>query len=128
MRPQPVLEGPQPATPALFKTALKAESKDWTLALLALMMVVVPAVGARGEGLLQDTLKSILVSSFALAAAFIFFWRQRQQNAVLHFHALLVLPLGLMLYALGSMAWSHAYLGGVETIRWFVFSLIFFWA
>ena len=126
MRPQPVLEGPQPATPALFKTALKAESKDWTLALLALMMVVVPAVGARGEGLLQDTLKSILVSSFALAAAFAFFWRQRQQNAVLHFHTLLVLPLGLMLYALGSMPWSHAYLGGVEAIRWFVFSLIFF--
>ena len=126
MRPQPVLEGPQPGTPALFKTALKAESKDWTLALLALMMVVVPAVGARGEGLLQDTLKSILVSSFALAAAFAFFWRQRQQNAALNVHTLLVLPLGLMLYALGSMAWSHAYLGGVETIRWFVFSLIFF--
>lgn len=128
MRPQPVLEGPQPATPALFKTALKAESKDWTLALLALMMVVVPSVGARGEGLLQDTLKSILVSSFVLTAAFAFFWRQRQQNAALNVHTLLVLPLGLMLYALGSMAWSHAYLGGVEAIRWFVFSLIFFWA
>lgn len=126
MRPQPVLEGPQPATPALFKTALKAESKDWTLALLALIMVLVPAVGARGEGLLQDTLKSILVSSFVLAAAFAFFGRQRQQNAVLNVHTLLVLPLGLMLYALGSMAWSHAYLGGVEAIRWFVFSLIFF--
>ena len=126
MRPQPVLEGPQPAAPVPFKTALKAESKDWTVALLALMVVVVPAVGAHGEGLLQDTLKSILVSSFALAAAFTFFWHQRQQNAVLRFHPLLVLPLGLMLYALGSMAWSHAYLGGVEAIRWFVFSLIFF--
>ena len=126
MRPQPVLKGPQPATPALFKTALKAESQDGTLALLALMMVVVPAVGARGEGLLQDTLKSILVSFFALAAAFAFFWRQRQQNAALNVHTLLVLPLGLMIYALGSMAWSHAYLGGVEAIRWFVFSLIFF--
>lgn len=90
------------------------------------MMVVVPAVGVPGEALLQDTLKSILVSSFALGAAFAFFWRQRQQNAVLHFHPLLVLPLGLMFYALGSMAWSHAYLGGVEAIRWFVFSLIFF--
>lgn len=126
MRPQPVLEGLQPATPLLFKTVLKAESKNGAFALLALMMVVVPAVGVRGEGLLQDTLKSILVSSFALAAAFAFFWRQRQQNAMLHFHPLLVLPLGLMLYALSSMTWSHAYLGGVEAIRWFVFSLIFF--
>ena len=90
------------------------------------MMVVVPAVGATGEGLLQDTLKSILVSLFALAASGTFFWHQRQHNAALHFHTLLVLPLGLTLYALGSMAWSHAYLGGVEAIRWFVFSLIFF--
>ena len=29
-----------------------------------------------------------------------------------------------MAYALGSMAWSHAYLAGVEAVRWFVFALI----
>ena len=29
-----------------------------------------------------------------------------------------------MAYALGSMAWSHTYLGGVEAIRWFIFSLL----
>ena len=109
-----------------LKTTLTVESQGWTPLLLSLMMVVVPAVGVPGEGLLQDTLKSILVSFFALAAAFAFFWRQRQQNAVLHVHMLLALPLGLTLYALGSMAWSHAYLGGVEAIRWFVFSLIVF--
>ena len=34
------------------------------------------------------------------------------------------LPLALMAYALGSMAWSHTYLGGVEAIRWFIFSLL----
>jgi len=90
------------------------------------MMVVVPAVGATSEQLLQDTLKSILVSSFALAAAFAFFWQLRKQHVVLDFQGVLCLPLGLMLYALGSMAWSHAYLGGVEAIRWFVFSLILF--
>ena len=27
------------------------------------------------------------------------------------------LPLALMFYAIGSMAWSHAYLGGVEAVR-----------
>jgi O-antigen ligase/Flp pilus assembly protein TadD len=31
-----------------------------------------------------------------------------------------------MAYALGSMVWSHTYLGGAEAIRWFLVSL-FFW-
>lgn len=36
------------------------------------------------------------------------------------------LPLGLMLFALSSMVWSHTYLAGVETIRWFLFIAILF--
>ncbi len=90
------------------------------------MMLMVPAMGVSNEDLLQDTLKSIGVSFFALAASFAFFWRCRKHSEPLHFHNLLCLPLGLMMYALGSMAWSHVYLGGVEAVRWFVFSLILF--
>ncbi|MGZ5180965.1 MAG: O-antigen ligase family protein [Ramlibacter sp.] len=93
-------------------------------ALLALTMALAPAVGAPNEFLLQDTLKSMLVSFAALAAALLFFWGQRGSDRELHWHAVLWLPLLLMAYALGSMAWSHAYLGGVEAIRWFVFSLL----
>ena len=89
-------------------------------------MVLVPALGSPTEELLQDTLKSILVSFFALGGAFIYFWDQRKQNTTVNFHMLLLLSLGLMAYALGSMVWSHPYLGGVEAIRWFVFSLILF--
>ena len=99
---------------------------NWTVTLLSLMMVLVPAMGVPHEELLQDTLKSILVSLLALAAAFAFFWQQRQPSQTVTLHRLLWLPLGLMAYALGSMAWSHAYLGGVEAVRWFVFSLILF--
>lgn len=91
-----------------------------------MMMVLVPALGVPTEELLQDTLKSILVSFFALAASLTFFWDQRNSKSTVNVHSLIWLPLGLMTYALGSMAWSHAYLGGVEAIRWFVFSLIFF--
>jgi len=99
---------------------------NWTALLLCLMMVMVPAMGVPHEELLQDTLKSIGVSAFALAAAFAFLWQQRRANAPILIHRLLYLPLALMAYALGSMAWSHTYLGGVEAIRWFVFSLILF--
>jgi O-antigen ligase len=97
-----------------------------TAVVLALMMVMVPAIGVPYEELLQDTLKSIGVSFFALAASFVFFWQQRLKDTELNLHGLLVLPLGLTAYALGSMLWSHTYLGGVEAIRWLVLSLIFF--
>ena len=91
------------------------------------MMVVVPAMGARHEAPLQDTLKSTGVAFFALAAAFLYLWRRRVPgtNAV-QWHGVLLFPMTLALYALGSMVWSHAYLGGVEAIRWFLFGLIVF--
>jgi len=87
---------------------------------------MLPAIGVSHENMLQGTLKAIVATFFVLAAAFALFWHWHKHPAPLVFHRLLWLPLGLMAYALGSMAWSHAYLGGVETIRWFVFGLILF--
>jgi O-antigen ligase len=103
-----------------------SRGQPWTALLLSLMMVLVPAVGVPHEELLQDTLKSILVAFFALAAAFSFFWSRHKQDSLIHWHSVMLLPLALFASALGSMVWSHAYLGGVETIRWFLFSLILF--
>ena len=97
---------------------------DWTLAILALMMFLAPALGVPNEELLQDTLKSIVVSFAALVAALCFFWNQRNREQALRWHAVVWLPLLLMVYALGSMVWSHTYLAGVEAIRWFIFSVI----
>ncbi len=94
--------------------------------LIATMMVLVPALGWPNEELLQDTLKSMLVSLFVLSAAIVYFWNIRNQTINVKLHGLLWLPVSLMLYALGSTAWSHAYLGSVEAIRWFVFSLLVF--
>ena len=97
---------------------------DWTVALLALAVFLAPALGVPTEEMLQDTLKSIVVSFAALAAAALFFWHQRQRSEPLRWHALMWLPLLLTVYALGSMAWSHTYLAAVEAIRWFIFSLV----
>lgn len=96
---------------------------NWPVAILALMMLLVPALGVPSDLMLQDTLKSALVAFGVLLAALIFFWQQRQRSEPLLWHGLVWLPLGLMLYALGSMAWSHTYLAAVEAIRWFIFSL-----
>src|SRR5512140_1086856 len=94
-----------------------------TAAILALIMFLAPALGVPHEQMLQDTLKSVVVSFGALGAALLFFWRAQQRDA-LRWHAVIVLPVLLMAYALGSMAWSHTYLAGVEAIRWFLFALL----
>ena len=99
-------------------------SGSGTAALLALTLFLTAALGVPHEEMLQDTLKSIIVSFGALSAGLLFFWSQRSRTAPLRWHSVMVLPLLLMAYALGSMAWSHAYLGGVEAIRWFIFSVL----
>ena len=97
---------------------------DRTVVILVLMVFLAPAVGVPYEEMLQDSLKSMLVSFAALAAGLRFFLHQKNRVEPLRWHAVMWLPLGLMAYALGSMVWSHTYLGGVEAIRWFVFSLL----
>mgnify|MGYP003594678643 FL=1 len=116
------------ATPAARPGAVSLPAEvvrdDWTVIILALMMFLAPAVGVPHEEMLQDTLKSIVVAFAALGAGLMFFWHQRNRRDALRWHALVWLPLALMFYAIGSMAWSHAYLGGVEAIRWFILGLL----
>jgi O-antigen ligase len=110
-----------PIAPAVH---LPAETGSGIVAIFAVMMLLTPAAGVPNEELLQDTLKSIIVSYAALVAALLFFWESRKRRAPLRWHAVVWLPLLLMGYALGSIAWSHVYLASVEAIRWFVFSVL----
>ncbi|HSH91215.1 MAG TPA: O-antigen ligase family protein [Ramlibacter sp.] len=118
-----------PAAPAaavpVTATRLPPEAGTGIVALiLALMMFLAPVLGVPHEEMLQDTLKSIIVSFAALAAGILLFWQERDRTEPLRWHAVMWLPLLLMAYAIGSIAWSHAYLASVETIRWFVFALL----
>lgn len=92
--------------------------------ILAWTLFLLPALGVPSELVLQDTLKSAVLAFGTLLAALAWVWQQRSHPPPLRWHPLLTLPLALLLYALGSMLWSHAYLAGVEAIRWFVFSLL----
>lgn len=111
-------------TAAVAPLPREVERGDLTVVILAFMMFLTPAIGVPNEMMLQDTLKSIVVSFAAVGAGLLFFWQQRNRRDGLRWHALMWLPLSLMFYALGSMVWSHTYLGGVEAIRWFIFSLL----
>lgn len=96
----------------------------WVVGALALTMFLAPALGATSERLLQDTLKSMIVAFGALLAALLLCWSLAREAAPPRWHALLWLPIGLMVYAAGSMAWSHTYLAAVEAVRWLVLSLL----
>lgn len=107
------------------RPALPAEAGGRTVpVLLALLFLLAPALGVPGELMLQDTLKSAIVALGALLAALLFLLDQRRRSEPLRWHGVLWLPLLLAAYALGSMLWSHPYLGGVEAVRWFVFALL----
>ncbi len=120
----PRAEAPAAGAAALA-AGLPAEAASGSIVgIFALMMFLAPALGVPNEEMLQDTLKSIIVSFAVLGAALLFFWQQRKRREPLRWHAVVWLPLLLMAYALGSMAWSHTYLAGVEAIRWFIFALL----
>ena len=118
--------GSQAAPTAKPMLALPSEigRGDWTAIILTLMVFFTPALGVPHEMMLQDTLKSIIVSFMSLGAALVLFWRQRNRRDALRWHFVMWLPIMLCAYALGSMAWAHTYLAGVEAIRWFILALI----
>lgn len=95
-----------------------------TTLVLSLMMVAVPAMGVPHQEMLQDTLKAILVTLGTLAAYGAFFWCRRTTGTPRLEHPVLLLPLGLTLFAATSVVWGHVYLGAVETIRWLVFTAL----
>ncbi|HVE51798.1 MAG TPA: O-antigen ligase family protein [Ramlibacter sp.] len=100
-------------------------SRDGAAAwLLALTLFFAVALGVPGTSMLQDTFKSAGVGFGALFAALAFFLARRRGEGPVQWHAVLLLPLLLVAHALSSMAWSHAYLAGVEAVRWFVFALV----
>lgn len=117
-------EQPLPLGQAITSPATSEVRSGAAVAVLAAMLFLVPAIGVPFQEMVQDTLKSMVVALMTLAAALLFFWHQRKRQQPLRWHVLMWFPLILMAYALGSMAWSHTYLAGVEAIRWFVFSLL----
>jgi len=122
---QPPPVSAQPAGDAVGRRAISAEAGSGLVAaLLGGAVFLAPALGVPHEDMLQDTLKSIVVAFMALAAALVFCWNVRRHTEPLRWHAVLWFPIVLCAYALGSMAWSHAYLAGVEAIRWFLFALL----
>jgi O-antigen ligase len=109
---------------SLLALPAELDKGDWTAIIFSLMLFFTPALGVPHEMMLQDTLKSIIVAFMSLGAALFVFWNQRNRRDALRWHFVMWLPLMLCVYALGSMAWAHTFLAGVEAVRWFLFSLI----
>ena len=110
--------------PAIDASGAPTASSHHPVTVLAWMMFLVPALGVPSELVLQDTLKSAIVAFGVLIATLVFLWQQRKRADALLWHGIVWLPIVLMLYALGSMVWSHTYLAGVEAVRWFILALL----
>lgn len=105
-------------------SVLPPGSRGVTL-VVAGMLALMPAAGMPNELVLQDTLKSAILAAGTLGAAWVWWWAQRGlPQVVVRWHGILLLPLALLVYALGSMLWSHTYLAEVEAARWAVLSLL----
>ena len=98
--------------------------------LLTLTFCLTPIVGATGPGLVQDTLKSAVLTAGTLLCGIALLWRHWRLPADipdasrLRGHPALWAPVILTLYASASMVWSHTYLGAGEAIRWATLGLL----
>jgi O-antigen ligase len=101
--------------------AISGFSPVWVLAGI---FFLAPALGVPGEWVLQDTLKSAVVALGIFLAVAVFFWQRRDHSTPVLWHGMLLLPLVLMVYSMGSMGWSHTYLAAVEAVRWLVLGLL----
>jgi O-antigen ligase len=100
------------------------------IAVLSVGMALAAGAGVPAEELLQDTFKSMVMGAAVLLASLVWCWGRVGQPAAaaptqaLRWHPLLMVPVGLAAYALGSMVWSHTYLAGVEAYRWALLGLL----
>jgi O-antigen ligase len=119
--------------PGLFRTspvetALPVPGSQTVQTWLVALAMLLPIAGIPGEWVLQDTLKSTLLTAGVLLALTAWWLAQRQaqmrgETPIWIWHGVLALPLVLMVCALLSMGWSHTYLAGVEAARWAVLGL-----
>lgn len=91
---------------------------------IALPLAIAPAFGAWTEEMMQDTLKSALISLFVICGLLALYWQtfHRQKSFTNSFA--IVPPLALFVHAAIGTQWSHTYLSAVESVRWFMFALI----
>lgn len=114
----------QPAGAAAAGLPPGGRAGTWTTAILALMLFLAPALGMPHNQVIQETLKSSIVSVMVPAAALAFFWLSRHDGARLAWHPVTALPLLLAAYALGSAALGGGYFPMVEAVRWLLVALL----
>lgn len=97
---------------------------DWAAAILALMLFLAPAIGVPHNEVIQETLKSALVSVMVPLAALAFFWSRRHAAGTLAWQPVTALPLLLAACALGGAALGGGYFALAEAARWLLVALL----
>jgi O-antigen ligase len=108
---------------AIPSVARRIEARDGAAFLIALLFLLLPAIGMPVAEIMQDTFKSALVASTATGAALMLAMRLPSGQKVV-LHPALLLPASLAMYAAISVLWAHPYLAAVEAARWAVILLL----
>ena len=110
-----------PASPVAAPTGADARHDRLVANVLAAGLLATAAIGAPGQFVLPDTIKSVTAALFAFAALALFAWRQSSDRSMpLRWHWFLAIPFALALFAFASMAWAPASTAAVEGARWLV--------
>lgn len=91
--------------------------------LLAWGLLAAGVIGAPGQFVLPDTIKSVTAALFALAALALFAWRLDRSTGV-RWSPYLLAPFGLAAMAVVSAAWAPATMALVEAGRWLLIGIL----
>lgn len=95
------------------------------IGIIAIAMFLMPAIGSTSDGLLQDTLKSALISLFAIVSFLVYFATKKSKPTVLFIPKAAVVFFCIIILSAASALYANSYLASVESIRWFIVLILF---
>ena len=113
---------PSPATPV--SPAPEAPRDEGVARWLAAGAFVTAAIGAPGQFVLPDVLKSATAALFATLCLALLLWRRREGDVPLRLHLFVLVPLALAALSMVSTFWAPASTAMMEGLRWLLIAIV----
>lgn len=111
---------PAPALPPAPEAPRDEAVAKW----LAAGAFVTAAIGAPGQFVLPDVLKSASAALFATLCLALLLWRRREGDVPLRLHLFVLVPLALAALSMVSTFWAPASTAVMEGLRWLLIAIV----